>query len=203
MSNDGSIGSAVLESYFDETVDVRTNDILAQLEKHKTIIEDNICGPYGESVCTNCKTFNNWIAPEEITYNLCWEFVGDSLCIDRPNNPPKPADVIRRMDLILRQLSDNRKIAVNKLTQELKDEQYFLNPVNRCYYCKSHLYKQLIQMAKDQGFKHVVNGINLDDFQDHRPGLKAAKEYTVKSPLVEAGFSVRVSKATSALSKRS
>ena len=71
-------------------------------------------------------------------------------------------------------------------SNELEIEGYRTNPPNRCYYCKSELYQLATMKAKEMGVEHVVDGCNLDDLDDHRPGRKAAKEYKVKSPLMDA-----------------
>lgn len=68
---------------------------------------------------------------------------------------------------------------------EIRTPSYQSNPVNRCYYCKSCLYSTLGALS----FGQVVSGTNLDDLDDYRPGLVAAKEYQVVHPFVEAGFS--------------
>lgn len=74
-------------------------------------------------------------------------------------------------------------------TQEIFDEQYNSNPANRCYFCKNHLYLDL-QKLKDKYPRHtVLNGTNTDDFGDYRPGLQAASEFEVRSPLAECGLS--------------
>ena len=73
-------------------------------------------------------------------------------------------------------------------THELENPGYASNPVNRCYFCKSELYSRLIPIAEARGFRFILNGTNQDDLGDWRPGLKAAGEYEIKSPLVEAGF---------------
>lgn len=73
-------------------------------------------------------------------------------------------------------------------TEEMQSEDYLANPTNRCYYCKSELYGKLSEVAKQRQLASIVNGINLDDLGDHRPGIHAAKEAAVRSPLVEAGF---------------
>jgi uncharacterized protein len=71
------------------------------------------------------------------------------------------------------------------VTQELNDQRYNVNPVNRCFFCKDHLYQNLQSVVgKYPGFK-VLNGTNADDFQDYRPGLEAAMNYKVLSPLAE------------------
>lgn len=74
-------------------------------------------------------------------------------------------------------------------TAELEREGYAANAPNRCYFCKTELYTQLGQLAAAEGFAWVANGANTDDLGDYRPGLTAAAEHTVRSPLVEAGFS--------------
>jgi len=74
-------------------------------------------------------------------------------------------------------------------TSELKDKNFTRNPVDRCYYCKKELFRKLVQMAKIKGFNYVLDASNTDDAKDYRPGTKAKKEFGVRSPLVEAGFS--------------
>ncbi len=70
-------------------------------------------------------------------------------------------------------------------TKELVDENYFSNPNNRCYFCKSHLYKTLEKVsAKYPGYA-ILNGTNTDDLGDYRPGLAAAKENKILSPLLD------------------
>lgn len=73
-------------------------------------------------------------------------------------------------------------------TEEVSDPQYAANPANRCYFCKSELYSKLHEIAAARGFAAIVDGFNLDDEGDWRPGRKAARENGVRSPLAEAGF---------------
>jgi pyridinium-3,5-biscarboxylic acid mononucleotide sulfurtransferase len=73
-------------------------------------------------------------------------------------------------------------------TDEFQDPSYLANPVDRCYHCKSELYSRLERLAPTLGFDAIVNGANLDDLGDFRPGMRAAREHAVRSPLVEAGF---------------
>lgn len=74
------------------------------------------------------------------------------------------------------------------VTDEVAKPDYRANPVNRCFHCKTSLYTALETLARERGFHHVANGTNLDDLGDHRPGLVAARDFAVRSPLVEAGF---------------
>jgi pyridinium-3,5-biscarboxylic acid mononucleotide sulfurtransferase len=73
-------------------------------------------------------------------------------------------------------------------TEELERPEYRANRGDRCYFCKSELYETLAKKAKAEGFRWILNGVNLDDLEDYRPGLKAAEEWKVRSPLVEAGL---------------
>ncbi|MFQ5915596.1 MAG: ATP-dependent sacrificial sulfur transferase LarE [Nitrospinota bacterium] len=73
-------------------------------------------------------------------------------------------------------------------THELDDPRYAGNPANRCYFCKTELYGTAIEQARPLGIPHVLDGFNVDDRGDHRPGRKAAREYGVRSPLDELGF---------------
>ncbi len=74
------------------------------------------------------------------------------------------------------------------LTDELSKQGYRSNPVNRCFYCKTSLYSLLASIAQEEDYPFIVNGTNADDLGDHRPGLIAADDYNVRSPLVEAEF---------------
>ena len=73
-------------------------------------------------------------------------------------------------------------------THELDNPKYLANPANRCYYCKDELYGKLAEIACERGANVVVDGFNLDDEGDYRPGRKAAGEHGVRSPLAECGF---------------
>ncbi len=73
-------------------------------------------------------------------------------------------------------------------TEEINDENYLANPVNRCYFCKHELFSKLEMLASERGYAFVCDGNNADDTQDYRPGRKAAGELDVRSPLIEAGL---------------
>jgi pyridinium-3,5-biscarboxylic acid mononucleotide sulfurtransferase len=74
-------------------------------------------------------------------------------------------------------------------TDEVHNESYKANPSNRCYYCKDTLYRELRNQAEIARFEAILDGTQLDDFGEARPGLLAAREAGVRSPLAEAGFS--------------
>jgi len=73
-------------------------------------------------------------------------------------------------------------------TQELDDPRYAANPVNRCYFCKTEVYGVAVEQARRLGIPYVLDGFNVDDRGDHRPGRQAAREWGVRSPLDELGF---------------
>lgn len=72
---------------------------------------------------------------------------------------------------------------------ELEIEGYAENPANRCYFCKRELHTRLGEVARELGARAIVDGVNLDDAGDYRPGIAAARELGVVSPLLEAGMS--------------
>ena len=72
------------------------------------------------------------------------------------------------------------------VTDELQKSEYRANPINRCFHCKTSLYTSLERLAQERDYKIVLNGTNVDDLGDHRPGLIAAKNFDVRSPLCEA-----------------
>ena len=74
-------------------------------------------------------------------------------------------------------------------TEEHLDPNYAANPTNRCYFCKSELHDQLHKVAADEGWNVVLDGNNASDVGDFRPGMQAARERGVRSPLLEANIS--------------
>lgn len=73
-------------------------------------------------------------------------------------------------------------------TSELDDENFAENPPDRCFFCKEELFGRLAGIARAESYAWVIDGSNLDDASDHRPGRRAALERGVRSPLMEAGF---------------
>ena len=73
-------------------------------------------------------------------------------------------------------------------SREMANPAFQENPRNRCYYCKEELFTKLTALAMAERIPFVIDGTNLDDLGDHRPGRQAAKEFQVRSPLVEANL---------------
>ncbi len=73
-------------------------------------------------------------------------------------------------------------------TRELDNPLYVRNQADRCYHCKSELFRTLLPLAAAEGYAHVAYGLIVDDLSDFRPGHRAASEAGVRSPLAEAGI---------------
>ncbi|MBI5078752.1 ATP-dependent sacrificial sulfur transferase LarE [Candidatus Saganbacteria bacterium] len=73
-------------------------------------------------------------------------------------------------------------------TEEFSDENFIANPKERCYYCKKELFSKLRTVARENGIADVLDGSNVDDLSDFRPGSCAKAEFSVRSPLQEAGL---------------
>ena len=73
-------------------------------------------------------------------------------------------------------------------TDELQRPGYVANSPQRCYFCKTELYDQLSALAAAEGYAWIANGANTDDLGDYRPGMTAAAEHNIRSPMVEAGM---------------
>jgi uncharacterized protein len=71
------------------------------------------------------------------------------------------------------------------VTNELEDERYNQNPINRCYFCKEHLFHDLSEICEKYPGFEVLSGTNADDLGDYRPGIDAAKKFQVQSPMVD------------------
>jgi uncharacterized protein len=103
--------------------------------------------------------------------------IGDSRSLPR-RELAEARDLAAALDLHLLELDPG----------EQADPDYQANAGNRCYFCKTHLYTALQRLASERQIPFIANGVNTDDLGDHRPGLAAAHEAKVVSPLLEAGM---------------
>ena len=99
------------------------------------------------------------------------------------NSPSLAPSELREAVELAQRLGLNHRIIH---TQEVEREDYQANNPNRCFFCKDELYTHLSKFAPQEGYEWIANGTNVDDLGDFRPGLNAAKQYGVRSPLVEA-----------------
>jgi len=94
----------------------------------------------------------------------------------------------RELDLALAQAASFGAAIEIVSTGELSDPNFRSNPVDRCYHCKSELYRELAEVAMRFGARAVLDGTIVEDLGDWRPGRRAAEERDVRSPLAELGF---------------
>ena len=95
---------------------------------------------------------------------------------------------LRELELALAQAADFGVRVDVVTTGELSDPRFASNPGDRCYHCKSELYRRLDEVAARFGARAILDGTIVDDMADHRPGRRAAAERAVRSPLAELGF---------------
>jgi len=96
-----------------------------------------------------------------------------------------PASEIQQASSLAAQLGVAHEVVE---TSELGIEHFAQNPPDRCYYCKQELFGKLLGRARERGLRWVCDGSNHDDLGDWRPGMKAARELGIRSPLQEAGL---------------
>ena len=111
------------------------------------------------------------------------QVLGDRSLAVTADSPSLAPSELREAVSLARQLGLNHRIIQ---TQELEREDYLANNPNRCFFCKDELYSHISKIVQSESYEWVTNGTNIDDLGDFRPGLDAAKQYGVRSPLVEA-----------------
>src|SRR5512142_169304 len=114
------------------------------------------------------------------------EVLGDRAVALTAHSPAVPA-VEREEARTLAAQIGIRHIEV--VSREQEDPRYVANGTDRCYHCKSELYRLCQDVARREGLAAILDGFNADDRSDHRPGHQAARERQVRSPLAEAGLS--------------
>src|SRR5713101_1457214 len=112
--------------------------------------------------------------------------IGERVVALTTTSPTMPDDD-RRNAIALAQAFGVRHLIVE--SNELEIAGYARNPLNRCYLCKHNLFTVCEEKARELEIDQIVDGLNLDDLNDYRPGIKAAAEKTVRHPLVEAAMS--------------
>ncbi len=101
-------------------------------------------------------------------------------------SPTFPAAELEATQLIAGEIGACHRIVE---TDQLEIPEFVRNDATRCYHCKTDLYSLLGKLRSEYPASSIVDGTNLDDLGDDRPGLKAAREWGVRSPLLEAEFS--------------
>ncbi|MCG8403270.1 MAG: ATP-dependent sacrificial sulfur transferase LarE [Firmicutes bacterium] len=105
-----------------------------------------------------------------------------AVTVESAINPPGEVEEARR--LAKSAGVEHMVVAMNPML----DEAFVSNPPLRCYHCKRKIMGLMLDIARDRGVEHLLDGANADDTGDYRPGMRAAREMGVKSPLLEAGL---------------
>jgi uncharacterized protein len=113
------------------------------------------------------------------------EVLGDRAVAVTAHSPAVPAAEREEARALAARLRI-RHIEVRSREQE--DPRYVANGIDRCYHCKSELYRLCQEIARREGLASILDGFNADDGSDHRPGHQAARERQVRSPLAEVGL---------------
>ncbi len=111
--------------------------------------------------------------------------LGNSVTAIIADSPSLPRQALAKAHKLAAELGANLKVLE---TTELTQEEYASNPVNRCYFCKAELFKNMNAYAIANGFRFLAYGENLDDVGHVRPGVLAAAEFSVCAPLKECGL---------------
>ncbi len=114
------------------------------------------------------------------------EVLGGDLLAVTARSPLYPDDTLRRGEALAQRLGVELIVVE---TNELADEEFTANPPERCYLCKRELYGLLVRIAAERGKAVVMDGTQVDDTRDYRPGMRAAAEFGIRSPLLEAALS--------------
>ena len=117
---------------------------------------------------------------------VAYDTIGDRVLALTTTSPTMP-DEDRESALTMAQVIGARHLIVE--SNELEIPGYSANPLNRCYLCKHNLFTVCEAKAAELGIDNIVDGLNLDDLHDYRPGMQAASEKRVRHPLVEAELS--------------
>jgi len=116
---------------------------------------------------------------------VAYEVLGDNVIAVTARSSTYPEREFREAAEFVREMGIRHVVITS---EELDIAGFADNPPERCYYCKRELLSKVIAVAHENNIRHVVEGSNVDDLGDYRPGMKAVRELGVESPLQEAGL---------------
>lgn len=120
-----------------------------------------------------------------LVLRIARDLLGDRVLAITAKSPVYPSEEIEQAKAITRDMGIAHKIIE---THELSNPKFVTNPKDRCYWCKRELFAELRNIARDNNLNYVLDGTNFDDQNDFRPGMRAANEFEVRSPLKEAAL---------------
>lgn len=121
-----------------------------------------------------------------VVLKVAFDQLGDSVVGVTAISPTFPAVELETATRVAKEIGTRHELVE---TDQLRIPAFTVNDANRCFHCKTDLYQLLGTLRKTWASAVIVDGTNLDDLGDDRPGIKAAREWGVRSPLVEAGLS--------------
>ncbi len=121
-----------------------------------------------------------------VVLKVAYDQLGDSVVGVTAISPTFPAVELETATRVAKEIGARHELVQ---TDQLKISAFTENDANRCFHCKTDLYQLLGTLRETRASAVIVDGTNLDDLGDDRPGIKAAREWGVRSPLVEAGLS--------------
>ncbi|MDD5748114.1 MAG: ATP-dependent sacrificial sulfur transferase LarE [Actinomycetota bacterium] len=113
------------------------------------------------------------------------EALGGNVVAATIHSPLHPSSMLEDASRIAERL---RVEQISLYINEFEMKEFTCNPRTRCYICKRERYSKLLEIAKESGFAKVVDGTQLNDTRDFRPGIQASRELGIRSPLLEVGF---------------
>lgn len=121
-----------------------------------------------------------------VVLKVAYDQLGDSVIGVTAISPTLPAVELEIATRVAKEIGARHELVE---TDQLRIPAFTENDASRCYHCKTDLYRLLSTLRETRAAAVIVDGTNLDDLGDDRPGIKAAREWGVRSPLVEAGLS--------------
>lgn len=155
-----------------------TRELMNDLSKKEEQLRD-LVRSYGSAVVA----FSGGV-DSSVVSKIASEELGDKAVAVTATSPTYPEWDLKDADKVVREIGI-RHMKLN--TDEFQNEDFVRNPKERCYHCKRELLGEVDEIREELGFQKIIEGTNLDDHQDYRPGLKAIEEFgeTVVSPLYE------------------
>ncbi len=120
-----------------------------------------------------------------LVLKIATEVLGPRAIAVTAASPTLPREELEDVRQLSREIGTRLIVAS---TNQLDSEAFARNDATRCYHCKTDLYRLLTPIQRDTGIATIVDGAHVDDLGDDRPGMRAAREFGVRSPLIETGF---------------